>query len=69
MYEKNDEFRAMIVRDGGGQNKNILSKQKVINEYSKSKGVSIINIVPENFKSNVFDSTSWEKVSLKLNLN
>ena len=38
----------------------------ITNDYAKSKGVKIFNIVPDSFQSPVYDKITWENVKKKL---
>jgi hypothetical protein len=54
MFLKNNYYRAIITRKHS-KGYPLLNNHIMINEYAKSQGVKIINIIPEGFESPVYD--------------
>jgi len=67
IYEHNDYYRAIIGRyTEETKDNSLLNNHGLINKFSQSKDVQIINILPDGFKSPIFNSISWDELKLSL---
>jgi hypothetical protein len=66
LYENNGFYRAIITRPTF-ELETTIKQHEMVNRYSKSHGVKIINIVPDGFESPVFEKTTWTEVLKTLN--
>ena len=41
-------------------------KHRILNNYAKSQGVKIYNIVPDGFESPIYEKTTWQEVESKI---
>ena len=60
-WEKNNYYRGIYVKECCEKAPDTLN-HKIINEYAKSLGVKIYNIVPHGFESPVYEKITWEEV-------
>ena len=62
IIEYENFYKPIFVRYGINRDQHI-----IINNFSKSIGVKILNIVPEGFSSPVYEGISWQDINEKLN--
>jgi len=60
LFEKDDLYRGIYTkRMDYDSNKN---KHRILNDYARSQGVKIYNIVPDEFESPIYEKISWDFV-------
>jgi len=60
LFEKDNLYRCIcVVRRGYGYYRD---KHRMVDEYARSQGVNIYNIVPDGFESPIYERMSWEEV-------
>ena len=65
LSEKEDVYRGIFIRRNQ-EKSNDMGLHKELNEFAKSRGVKIYNIVPEGFESPVYEKKLWKEVLVKL---
>lgn len=64
LFEKENLYRAVCVsRSAHDLHK---EKHRILNNYAKSQGVKIYNIIPDGFESPVYEKISWHDVKNKV---
>ena len=64
LFEKDDLYRSIcVMRKEHDPNKD---KHRILNNYAKSQGVKIYNIVPDGFESPIYEKTTWQEVESKI---
>jgi len=59
-FEKDNLYRSIcVIRRGFGPYRD---KHRILNDYAKSQGVRIFNIVPDGFDSPVYEKLSWKEI-------
>lgn len=61
LFEKDDLYRSVYTRrmDYVPNNRD---KHRILNNYAKSQGVKIYNIVPNGFESPIYEKISWQEL-------
>ena len=64
LFEKDDLYRSVcVIRKDYDPNKD---KHRILNNYARSQGVKIYNIVPGGFESPIYEKISWQEVESKI---
>lgn len=64
LSEKDDLYRVVAVdRTKGGSYMNM---HQLLNNYVKSQGIKIYNVVPDGFASPVYEKISWQEIESKI---
>lgn len=64
LFEKDNLYRGVyIIRKDHDPNKD---KHRILNNYARSQGVKIYNIVPDGFKSPIYEKITWQEVESKI---
>ena len=64
LFEKDNHYRSIcVIRKGFVQYRD---KHKILNNYARSQGVKIYNIVPDGFKSPIYEKITWQEVERKI---
>jgi hypothetical protein len=64
LFDKGNFYRGVYVQ--WGSHNNHKDKHRILNNYAKSKGVKIYNIVPDGFESPVYEKIAWTEVEDKI---
>ncbi|MBW2570141.1 MAG: hypothetical protein JRE47_12455 [Deltaproteobacteria bacterium] len=63
-FEKDDLYRSIcVIRKDQDSNKD---KHRILNNYARSQGVKIYNIVPDGFESPIYEKITWQEVESKI---
>ena len=64
LFEKDDFYRSVCVI----KRKHDIHKDRhlILNNYAKSQGLKIYNIVPDGFESSIYEKISWQEVESKV---
>ena len=63
-FEKDGFYRSICVRRKDSDSN--MNKHRILNDYVRSQGVKIYNIVPDGFKSPVYEKITWQEVEGKI---
>jgi len=64
LFEKDDFYRSIcVIRKDHDPHKD---KHRILNNYAKSQGVKIYNIIPDGFESPIYERVSWREVESKV---
>ena len=64
LFEKDNLYRGVyIIRKDHDPNKD---KHRILNNYARSQGVKIYNIVPDGFESPIYEKITWQEVESKI---
>jgi len=64
LFEKNDLYRGIcVMRNGHGLHRDT---HRILNNYARSQGVKIYNIVPDGFESPIYEKITWQEVEGKI---
>jgi len=64
LFEKDNFYRGVyIIRKDHDPNKD---KHRILNDYARSQGVKIYNIVPDGFESPIYEKITWQEVESKI---
>lgn len=64
LFEKDNSYRSIcVIRKDHDPNKD---KHRILNNYARSQGVRIYNVVPEGFESPIYEKISWQEVESKI---
>lgn len=64
LFEKDNLYRSIcVIRKGFGPYKD---KHRRLNNYARSQGVKIYNIVPDGFESPIYEKITWQEVESKI---
>ena len=64
LFEKDNFYRGVyIIRKDHDPNKD---KHRILNNYARSQGVKIYNIVPVGFESPIYEKITWQEVESKI---
>jgi hypothetical protein len=66
LFEKNEFYRVICVIRKTTSFNNYIKMHQMMNDYAKSQGVRIYNIVPAGFESRVYEKINWQKVKNKV---
>ncbi len=64
LFEKNNFYRAVCVQRKDRDP--LKDRYRILNNYAKSQGVKIYNIVPDGFESPVYEKITWQEVESKV---
>ncbi len=64
LFEKDDSYRAVYIRKIDRNPK--INEHHIIDNYAKSLGVKIYNILPDGFESPVYEKVSWQEAKNKV---
>lgn len=64
LLEKRDHYRMICVQRKSHTNHK--NQHEILNNFAKTQGVKIHNIVPEGFESPIYEKISWTEVEKKL---
>lgn len=64
LFEKDDLYRSIcVIRKDHDPHKD---KHRILNNYARSQGVKIYNIVPDRFESPIYEKIIWQEVESKI---
>jgi len=64
LFEKDNLYRSIyVIRSGFGPYRDT---HRRLNDYAKSQGVTIFNIVPDGFDSPIYEKITWEEVRSRI---
>lgn len=63
LFEKDNFYRGVYIKRGDHP---IKDDHRILNNYARSQGVKIYNIVPDGFESPIYEKITWQDVEDKI---